>query len=80
MPLLYILGWNAYLAKFTKQSSSLGYTCSVGMNLYKQSIFAQPATQEEGSDVMSCFFHSLENMKSTKLKPEKKTQGESGYR
>lgn len=50
------------------------YTCSVGVNLYKQGVFAQPATQEEGSDVMSCFFHGFQDMKCTKLKPEEKTQ------
>lgn len=50
------------------------------MNLDKQGIFAQPATQEEGSDVMSCFFHGLQNMKSTKLKPDTKIKGESGYK
>lgn len=47
-------------------------TCSVGVNLYKQGIFAQTATQEKGSDVMSCFFHGFQNMKCTKLRAEKK--------
>ena len=48
------------------------YTCSIGMNLCKQEVFAQSSTQEEGFDVMSYFFHGLQNMKRTKLKPEKK--------
>lgn len=56
------------------------YTCGVGVGLYKQGVFAQTATQEEGSDVMSRFFHGVQNMKRTKLKAEKKTQGESGYK
>lgn len=50
------------------------------MNLYKQGIFAQTTTQEEGSDVMSCFFHCIQNMACTKLIPRKKTEGESGYK
>lgn len=37
------------------------------MDLYKQGVFAQASTQEEGSDVMSCFFHGLQNMLRTKL-------------
>ena len=50
------------------------------MNLYEQGVFAQPATKEEGSDVMSCFSHRVQNMKRTKLKPEKMTQEESAYK
>ena len=56
------------------------YTCCVGVNLHKQGVFTQAATQEEGSDVMSCFFHGLQNVKCTELTPERKTQGESGYK
>lgn len=50
------------------------------MDLHKQGVFAQAPTQEEGSDVMSCFFHGLQNVKGTKLEPEKKTQGEIHYK
>lgn len=51
-------------------------TCSISMNLYKQVVFAQSTTQEEGSDFMSCFFHGFQNMKCTELKPEEDTQQE----
>jgi len=48
------------------------HTGGVGVNLDKQGVFAQAATQEEGSDVVTCFFHGLQNLKSTKLEPGKK--------
>ena len=44
------------------------HTCGISMNLHKQGVFAQPSTQEEGSDVVSCFFHGLQNMERTELK------------
>lgn len=42
-------------------------TCCIGVNLYKQGVFTESPTQEEGSDVMPCFFHGLQNMKRTEL-------------
>lgn len=46
-------------------------TCCIRMDLYKKGVFAQPPTQEDGPDIMSCFFHGLENMTCTELKPKK---------
>lgn len=57
-------------------SEFLKNTCGIGVNLYKQWILAQSSTQEERSDVMSCFFHGLQNMTRTELKQEMKTWGE----
>lgn len=55
-------------------------TCSSGLNLHKQAVFAQAATQEEGADVMSCLLHGLQNLKRTKLRDQNTTQEESGYK
>lgn len=62
------------------RDSSAFPTCSVGVNLNKQGVLAQPATQEEGSDVMTCFFHGLQNVESTELKPVEKIEPQSGYK
>lgn len=53
-------------------------TCSVGVDLDKQGIFAQTPTEEESSDVVTRFSHRLQNVKRAELNPEQKKGGESG--
>lgn len=50
------------------------------MDLDKERIFAQTATEKESPDVMSCFFHCLQNMKRTQLNPDQKKGDESGHK
>lgn len=50
------------------------------MDLDKQGIFAQPAAEKESSDVVSCFFHCLQNMKRTQLNPDHEKGDESGHK
>lgn len=53
-------------------------TCCIRMDLYKKGVFAQPPTQEDGPDIMSCFFHGLENMTCTELKSKKRHNKHKG--
>lgn len=48
-------------------------TCSVGVELDKQGIFAQTATEEESSDVVSRSSHRLQNVKRAELRRRKET-------
>lgn len=43
-------------------------TRGVGVDLDKQGIFAQTATEEESSDVVTRFSHRLQNVKRAELK------------
>lgn len=48
------------------------------MDLDKQGIFAQTATEEESSDVMARFFHCLQDVKRSEL--NQKEGDESGHK
>lgn len=49
------------------------------MDLDKQGIFAQTATEEESCDVMTRFSHCLQNVKRAELNPGQKKGDDSGH-
>lgn len=51
-------------------------TSNVSVHLHKERVLAQPTTQEQRGDVMSCSLHSIQNMSCSQLQKGGKKQNQ----